>query len=271
MKFAFPPCLAGLALVAVALAGAPTRIFAADRNENAGVPPPLEPIPTVYPYDLAVAGVEGDAVVHFNIDAEGFAREVTVASASRPAFGLAAKGMVEAQRFAPLMQDGKAVARTGLKQSVKFTLAGLDADTRAMLDELKKPQPAIAKAKELDAVPPKLNKAVSPVYPQSLFATGDQAAKGGEAVVECFINAQGRVLLPRIISASTEDCGWAAATALLRWEFAPPTKGGKPVATRIHIPLEFVPPKAERPSSGRWRGPPGRPRNGEHASSFFSL
>jgi TonB family protein len=241
MKFASSPCLAGLALVAVVLAGAPTRISAADRNENAGVPTPLEPIPVVYPYDLAVAGVEGDAVVQFNIDAEGFAREVTVASASRPAFGLAAKGMVEAQRFAPLVQDGKAVARTGLKQQVRFTIAGLDADTREMLDELKKPQPAIAKARELDEMP-KYSKTVNPVYPQSLLA---EANKNGEAVIACIIDQNGRVRLPRIVSASTEDCGWAAATALLRWEFVPATKGGKAVATRIQIPLKFMPPKAD--------------------------
>jgi TonB family protein len=219
---------------------------AADQGENTdGVPTPLEQIPVVYPYDLAVAGVEGDAEVQFNIDAEGFTREVAVVSASRPAFGLAAKGMIEALRFAPLVHDGKPVARTGLKQAVRFTTASLAADTRALLDELKKPQPAITKARELDTVPPKVNQAVSPVYPQSLLAGAGEGAKGGEAVIECIIDPNGRVQLPHIISASTEDCGWAAATALLRWQFAPPTKGGKAVATRIRIPLEFVPPKAD--------------------------
>jgi TonB family protein len=217
---------------------------AADPGEPAGgLPAPVEPIPVVYPYDLAMGGVEGDAVVQFSIDAQGYAGEVAVINASRPEFGLAAKGMIEAQRFAPLLQDGKAVTRTGLKQEVRFTTAGLDADTRALLDELKKPQPDITKARELDAVPPKLITAVNPVFPQSLLAAVSQGAKGGEAVIEFIIDRQGRVLLPRIISATTEDCGWAAATALLRWKFEPPTKGGKTVATRIRIPLEFVPPK----------------------------
>jgi TonB family protein len=244
MRFSSSLCLARLALFAAVVAVAPNKMSAADQGENTGgVPTPLEQIPLVYPYDLAMAGVEGSAVVQFNIDADGYVGEVAVVNASQPAFGLAAKAMIEAQRFAPLEQDGKAVARTGLKQEVRFTTAGLDADTRALLDELKKPQPDITRARELDAVPPKLTTAVNPIYPHSLLTSVGQAAKGGEAVIEFIIDRQGRVLLPRIISATTEDCGWAAATALLRWKFQPPTKGGKAVATRIQIPLEFVPPK----------------------------
>ena len=243
MKFPSPRFFALCAAV-VAVAAGPTQTSAADPDEQAGgVPAPVEQIPVVYPYDLATAGVEGNAVVQFNVDAKGYVGEVAVVNASHPAFGFAAKGMIEAERFAPPVQDGKAVARPGLKQEVRFTIASLNADTRALLDELKKPQPDITKARELDAVPPKLITAVNPVYPHSLLAAVGPAAKGGEAVVECIIDRQGRVLLPRIISATTEDCGWAAATALLRWKFEPPTKGGKAVATRIQIPLEFIPPK----------------------------
>ena len=226
---------------AAALAGAAALFLlpAAPAAEDA--PAPLEPVPLVYPYDLALAGTEGRATVQFNIDAEGFARDVTVVDATQDAFGRAAKGMVEAERFAPRTENGKAVAQTGLKQEVRFTRDRLDAGAQAMIAELKKPQPDFAKARELDRLPPAVLKLVQPVFPPALLGS---TAKN-EAVIECIIDAQGRVQLPRIISAATEDCGWAAATAVQRWQFAPPTKGGKPVATRMRIPLEFVPPKAE--------------------------
>lgn len=211
-----------------------------EADSSGGAPAPLEQIPVVYPYDLAMAGVEGDAVVQFNIDVNGFVGELVVVSATKPAFGLAAQSMVAAERFAPLIQDGKPVARTGLKQDVRFNRDSLDAGAVAMIDELKKPQPDITRARELDKVPPKLVKMVNPIFPQAMLNGG---SKGGEAVIECIIDANGRVQLPRIISATTDDCGWAAATAVLRWEFAPPTKGGKAVATRMRIPLEFMPPK----------------------------
>lgn len=242
MKKIFHPFPAGFAaVVALAVVQGGARAADHEADSSGGVPAPLEQIPAVYPYDLAMTGVEGDAVVQFNIDVNGFAGEVVVVSATEPAFGLAAKSMVAAQRFAPVMEDGKPVARTGLKQDVRFNRDSLKAGAAAMIEELKKPQPAIAKARELDEVPPKLTKAVQPIFPQAMLNEG---SKGGEAVIECIIDANGRVQLPRIISATTDDCGWSAATAVLRWEFAPPTKGGKAVATRIRIPLEFAPPKS---------------------------
>jgi len=231
------PVLAHLVIAAacsLALAAGPARAAEA-------APKPVESVPLVYPYDLALAGTEGSATVKFDIDAGGYAREATVTEATQPAFGLAAKAMVETERFAPAVQDGKPVARPGVQQEVKFTRDSLDAGARAMIEELKKPQPDFAKPRELDQMPPKLLKRVDPVFSRAMLAANTK----GEAVVECIIDSQGRVQLPRIISATTEECGWAAATALLQWQFTPPTKGGKPAAFRIRIPLEFMPPKAE--------------------------
>ena len=228
-------------VLAAAATGAAASLLVLAARAADGVPPPVEPAPLVYPYDLALAGTEGSATVQFNIDAEGYTRDVTVVDATQPAFGHAAKGMIEAERFAPRIENGKPVVQTGLKQEVRFTRDSLDAGAQAMIAELKKPQPDFAKAKELDKQPPPLLKAVKPVYPQSLMGSTSQ----NEAVIECIIDSTGHVQLPRIISATTEDCGWAAATAVSAWEFAPPTKGGRTVATRMRIPLEFVPPKAE--------------------------
>lgn len=222
--------LIGTAAFSLALAAGPARAAEA-------APKPVESVPLVYPYDLAMAGTEGTATVKFNIDADGYAREVTVVDATQRAFGLAAQAMVATERFAPAVEDGKPVARPGVQQEVKFTRDSLDAGARAMMEEVKKPQPDFAKPRELDQLPPKVLKMVDPVFPQALLAANTK----GEAVVQCIIDSQGRVQLPRIVSATTEECGWAAATALLRWQFAPPTKGGKPAAFRIAIPLEFEP------------------------------
>lgn len=236
MQIFIRPSVAILAVAASALILATGPARAAE-----AAPKPVEPVPLVYPYDLALAGTEGSATVQFDIDAGGYARKVTVADATQPAFGFAAKAMVAVERFEPAVEDGKPVARTGVQQEVKFTRDSLDAGARAMIEELKKPEPDFAKPRELDQMPPKILKTVNPVFPEAMFNAG---ATGGKAVIQCFVDSQGRVQLPRIISATTEDCGWAAATALLRWEFAPPTKGGKPTAFRINIPLEFMPPKA---------------------------
>ena len=47
------------------------------------------------------------------------------------------------------------------------------------------------------------------------------------------------MLFPRIISATQEDFGWAAATAVAQWRFQPPTKNGQKVDARMTVPVLF--------------------------------
>ena len=49
----------------------------------------------------------------------------------------------------------------------------------------------------------------------------------------------GRVLFPRIVSASHEDFGWAAATAVAQWKFNPPMRNGQRVDVRMVVPVMF--------------------------------
>jgi TonB family protein len=62
----------------------------------------------------------------------------------------------------------------------------------------------------------------------------------GEATIEFVVDGNGKVQLPRIVSSTQWEFGWAAATALLRSEFTPPRKGGEPAATRMRIPVMFA-------------------------------
>ncbi len=71
---------------------------------------PLFQAPPEYPASLVRQGVEGEAVVKFVIDGEGFTREVEVASASHPDFGYAARLSVSCWRFNPAA-DGTRASR----------------------------------------------------------------------------------------------------------------------------------------------------------------
>jgi len=61
----------------------------------------------------------------------------------------------------------------------------------------------------------------------------------GEATVEVLINEEGKVFLPRIVSASEPAFGWAAVQAVAAWRFEPPTRNSAPVVTRVRIPFGF--------------------------------
>ena len=201
----------------------------------------------VYPYDLALRGVEGTADLQFNVDPEGQAQDVIVAQATDPAFGFAAKAMLEAWRFEPVTERGDAVWVRNQSLRVTFESASadvaLDASARQLLAELKKDKPAIASAAALDGVP-WATKTEPPVYPRDLMKGRDIA---GKATIDFLVDETGRAQLPRIVSSSQWEFGWAAATAILRFKFTPPTKGGVPAATRLRLPVVFSappPPKA---------------------------
>ncbi len=63
-----------------------------------------------------------------------------------------------------------------------------------------------------------------------------------------WIDRAGRAQLPRVVSTTREDFGWAAATAVARWQFTPPTKDGKPVDVKARVPVSYTPP-ANAPQS----------------------
>jgi TonB family protein len=118
-----------------------------------------------------------------------------------------------------------------------------------MVYELQQKHPAFCPAKELDA---KLQVVTlhKPVFPPMLAGKADQ----GQAVVEVVIDGKGEVQLPRVVSATYPEFGYAAAQALSMSKFAPPTRGGKPVAVRVKIPISFKGPKAG--AAGQPAAPP---------------
>jgi len=77
---------------------------------------------------------------------------------------------------------------------------------------------------------------VSPMYPTALKKNGRPS---GQAVIEFVIDRDGRARLPRIVSASDEQFGWAAATAVSQWVFDMPRRNGQPVDVRVKIPFQF--------------------------------
>lgn len=77
-------------------------------------------------------------------------------------------------------------------------------------------------------------------YPPAL-KQGDKPA--GTAMIEIVIDREGRARLPRIVSATREEFGWAAATAAAQWVFQPPMRGGHAVDVKVRVPFEFTAPE----------------------------
>jgi TonB family protein len=210
-------------------------------------PKPLLTSAPVYPYDLLIANVKGKASVTFAIDTLGRTRVVKVMSASRPEFGAATIAMIEAWKFEPAKKNGKPCWALLRKDQVFERDADdfpMNESAERLLGVLKKdPSKILVDFRSLDA-PLKGRFMPSPVVPESLRATPIPV----EAVVEFVVDHAGHAQLPQVISATNPGFGWAAATAVGRWQYTVPSKNGKAVDVRVRVPLRFSP--ANPPDQG---------------------
>jgi TonB family protein len=191
-------------------------------------------ITAVYPYDQLVKGQTGWGEVSFVVDYSGRAILAAPIAASDSAFAKSVTAMLEATEFAPAKKGKRPVMASARSHELFNLELNLDPVSRDVLKELRKEKSSICNVGDLDDRP----KAVaqrSAVYPRSLKTDG----LTGEAEIEFIVDRDGRVLFPRIVSASHEDFGWAAATAVAQWKFNPPLRNGQRVDVRMSVPVIF--------------------------------
>jgi TonB family protein len=218
-------------------------ITAADGGSVANAPEMLGVADPVWPLDALLKGEAGAATVEFTVTETGMVEELRLVEATAPDFGLSLLAAMQAWIFNPAIENNRAVA-VRLRRRVEFKPpSGTAADTpdaeARVLAALR--QNAIGSAKGLDARLAPLYR-VAPEYPAVLKAA-NAPAPAGRAELEIVIDRDGRVRLPRIISATQPEFGWAAATAVVQWVFAAPRRGGEPVDVKARIPFDFAAPK----------------------------
>ncbi len=201
------------------------------------VPPSIKTlVPVVYPYEQLLAGKRGAAEVAVLIAPDGLPHEVKVRAATESVFGLALAAAMEAWEFEPAVKGGQPASAL-LARGQEFKVDGEDRlvsdGTRRLLRILSSENPAIVELAALDTVPDHLER-IPPVFPRK------HTGKDGSTEVEFIIDREGAVYLPRILSATEPEFGWAAVTAVARWKFSPPRKEGERVDARVRVQLNFL-------------------------------
>ena len=188
----------------------------------------------VYPYELLIAGKSGWADASCVVDYMGRPLFAAPQGSSDPAFAKAIVAMVEASDYEP-GKRGKHTVMAPLIEHYQFTgESSLDPEARRVLQALRAGTTGFTSASELDERPRAVRQQ-SPAYPRALKDDG----LTGQAEIEFVVDHDGRVLFPRIVSATHEDFGWAAATAVSQWRYQPPTSNGKRVDTIMRVPVLF--------------------------------
>lgn len=83
--------------------------------------------------------------------------------------------------------------------------------------------------------PPRLMHSVPPVYPRELR---DERVMG-EVLIDMLITVEGTVTDVRVAHATDVRFGDAAAAAASQWTYTPALQDGKPIETRIQVPIVF--------------------------------
>lgn len=222
------------------------QLVASGLSAPDGTPPANPPnlrtvVDPVWPYDLLMKGEDGSASAEFTVEADGSVTAIKVREASQPEFGRALAAALEGCTFQPAYHEGKGVAMTLLKRA-EFKAAAPgggeeSGDPVARLVQLARAG-GLHGGGRLDEPLTPLYQA-TPDYPAALQA-GEKPV--GAAVIEMVIDRDGRARLPRIVSASREEFGWAAATAAAQWVFKAPRRDGQPTEVKVQIPFRFAAP-----------------------------
>jgi TonB family protein len=203
-------------------------------------PPQIETIVSPrYPHALLRKGTSGVAYVSMMIGTRGEVLATRISHASHPEFGFALQAAAQEFKYRPALKHGQPCpSLVSFEQKFEPTDAALVsvADRAALRLERKHPERLLA-ASQLDK-PLKPGVAKSPAFPFGV----PKSVNEGEATIEMLIDDEGRVCLPRVVSASDPAFGYAAAHAVGEWRFDPPTSHGKPGAVRVVVPFKFVRP-----------------------------
>jgi TonB family protein len=221
------------------LAAVSVAVDASFAQSPAALPPTkavssVRKISPVYPLEALLKGKTGSAEVRYMVDYSGKAVATSVVTTSDPSFGAALLADVESNEFMPPRINGQPQLALS---STRYDFAGeasLDPAERRILGELRKTKPAIVSAKELDGGL-KAIRQDPPAYPYAAQSDG----LSGRAEIEFIVDRDGRVAFPKVVSSSSDDFGWAACSAITRWRFQPPVKGGQKVDARATVVLNF--------------------------------
>ena len=88
---------------------------------------------------------------------------------------------------------------------------------------------------KLDRIP-RATVQIAPDYPPTMRAEG----VAGSVVVEFDVNAEGRVVRAEAVHTTRREFAPAAVRAVLKWQFEPGKRNGRPVPFRMTVPIDFT-------------------------------
>ena len=191
---------------------------------------------------LLVPITHGESWVLITVDAEGHLLDALPTRYTHEAFANEAVRVLRRWQYEPAKVDGQPISvRIEVHFSFQATGAVISLDTVSAMQsygafaERPRYYSRLCSADELDQQPIPL-RTVAPVPPAKRSAT---ATADNRTVIEFIIDEKGATRMPVLVSASDPELADRAAEAIRQWQFAPPTRRGRPVAVRVQQAFLF--------------------------------
>jgi TonB family protein len=198
--------------------------------EAPGFPPELAGLPVRF----------GGATLLFTFDRSGRIVDSLVMEASHPAFAAAVYRSVQKWQMAPVkmaMSTHRESVRFAFDQRASFVaLTHREGGKESIDPYIDQSASAVHTCKEAELKSPLVPiEHPTPSLPDSFNGTSES----GQATVNFVVDVEGRVRVPGVTGASSMACAEAAAAAIKRWRFAPPTQNGVPVQVAVDRTFRF--------------------------------
>lgn len=181
----------------------------------------------------------GDVTLLISIGPDGKLRDTLVLAYSHEEFAREAKDVLSAWRFEPAQMDGKPIG-CRVTLNMEFTTKAhvvdlFPVDTLAALIH----RPDQFTGRKLVAEPAELDQPLAIVRgTQPQLAAPPANGPEGRAVVEFYVDTEGRARVPVVLESTDPVFTDAALRALGDWQFSVPMRSGEPVIVRTR--QEFV-------------------------------
>ncbi len=183
---------------------------------------------------------EGAARIVFISGKDGEKRDFVVMAATHPAYSFEAIRTIKRWEISPAIINGQPVDSRFIV-NIHFKQEGIIVINNAIgstgdirNNQLYDFHYRITEIHELDE-PLKTITTVMPYFPNDMILY----ERSGQALIEFFIDPDGNVLAPGILSSTNDQCAYSALDAIVEWKFEPPLKKRKPVYVRARQPFFF--------------------------------
>lgn len=203
----------------------------------------LKTVQPSYPDRLADRFLDrGEARIMIMVDEEGRLADWIVTGYTHALFAKEALDVLPKWKFEPARFHGRPI---GVRTELRFIFRNSggvrivpgDLEMRLRVKDIRQHETfwqRVCHVEELDQ-PLDAIVEISPMQPDRLGAV----AREGKVVVEYFIDPEGRVRMPLVLSSDDEAFTKAVLMAITEWRYATPTRDGQPVLARVAREFKF--------------------------------